>query len=102
MISREYHQSLSKQRMNDNRYNVRGSTHRKGTLATSRQTWFVVASSRTEGTMAKANHKSCVCHGGLTLGVRLDSTAGKAFGTVAGRAWRAATHAQLAHKTAKR
>jgi len=53
-IRREYQRSLSKQRTNDNKYSVKGSTHRNGTLATSRQTWFVVANSNTDGTIAKA------------------------------------------------
>src|SRR4051794_1725066 len=43
--------------MNDNKYKVSGKTHKNGTLATSRQTWFVVARSSIEGTMARTNHK---------------------------------------------
>ena len=53
---REYHWSLSKQRMNENRYSVSGKTHRNGTFATSRHTWFVVASNITEAAIANPNH----------------------------------------------
>jgi predicted deacetylase len=53
---REYQWSLSKQRMNENRYSVSGKTHRKGTAATSRQTWFVVANNITDAAIANPNH----------------------------------------------
>src|SRR5579872_4208698 len=63
---REYQRSLSKQMMNDNKYRLSGSTQRNGTLATSRQTWFVVANNRIEGTIARANHKNSVPFEGRT------------------------------------
>src|SRR4029453_15511251 len=54
---REYQRSLSKQRMKVMRYRARGTIHRKGMTATSRQRRLVVAGSITEGTMASPNHK---------------------------------------------
>ncbi len=57
---REYHRSLSKHKMKDSRYKVRGKTHKNGTVATSRQTWFVVANSNTDGTIARQSHNSQV------------------------------------------
>src|SRR4051794_15466611 len=44
--------------MNDNKYKVSGKTHKNGTLATSRQTWLVVARSSMDGTMARTNHRA--------------------------------------------
>src|SRR5262245_34166241 len=61
----EYHRSLSKQRMNDSKYNDSGTTHKNGTAATSMQTWFVVARSMTEAAIGKANQSTyCIFVGG--------------------------------------
>src|ERR1700722_18992288 len=99
MIFREYHQSLSKHRMNDNRDSVKGSTHRKGTLATSRQTWFVVAKRSTDGAIANPNHRSLVPNEG---GAPPDRFSSRALGTsaIASRALRATLTAQTAHNRA--
>ncbi len=94
---REYQRSLSKQKMNDIKYNVRGSTHKKGTLATSMQTWLVVATSSVEGTIARKNQSKLVCQVG-------EGTSRRA---VLGRLPVPATprvampHAEIAHSTAK-
>src|SRR5579872_2141178 len=92
---REYQRSLSKQRMNDKRYNVSGSTHRNGTVATSRHTWFVVAKSSTEGTIASANQSNHVPQPGRASdAVASGATSGR------GRPWTAAAHAHTAHNKA--
>src|SRR5271170_2544481 len=90
---REYQRSLSKHRMNDSKYRVSGNTHRNGTLATSRQTWFVVAKSSTDGIIASMNHNSQIPQPGEASSAGVKSEIVEE--TVCPRA--ADVHAQIAH-----
>src|ERR1700693_4152226 len=82
--------------MNDIKYKVSGSTHKNGTLATSRHTWLVVAKSNTEGTIANPNHKRQVPQD--AAGASRRSARETLAGTV--RLWAAIPHTLIAQKTA--
>lgn len=72
---RSYQRGWSKQIIKDSRYKLSGRIHRNGTVATSMQSWLVVASSTTDPQADRLNHSNTLSMLGLTS-VASDSLGG--------------------------
>ncbi len=94
---RGYQRSPSKQKMKLTRYNARGTTQRKGTVATSRQTWLVTASSRIDAAAASRNHNVRVPRSGPDAA----RDSGGDWGTGCSRSYRSRIDGRCRHHSRK-